>query len=377
MAFSWLACCTTRDGHGLETRCIPVLAKCIEEEDDDLEFFDCVDCPRKLAALQKLECSTNDDESPKRRVLSLTYLLRTLRRRRRKLAGYKDEDEDEQEGDHTARAACDHVDRQLARECGDPIAIGVVLDKTRAVWKQRLEEMREDMKLDTELKWVTPSTAHRMLKANMDKTQEAAAMFVAALDIRSRYRQLFETMKHDNLMDLRVFRRDTSQRPVIYGCMRNQTASLGACMNQVMATFETACRLAGEHGTVNFIMDVHGLQPSLNCDSSAMKEMSDILGTVFAERASRVIIVDFSRCAQFLWYLLRPMLRPATREKFSFVSKDQALELARDLFDAEGLRSLRETFEINRDPKATIEQRMAHADKTKLEQAETFLDTRS
>lgn len=68
---------------------------------------------------------------------------------------------------------------------------------------------------------------------------------------------------------------------------------LAVVRDQLLVTFEAACRLAGDMGTVAFVVDMHGLQPHLNLDMRAMKATADMLGTVYAERICRNACVCF------------------------------------------------------------------------------------
>merc|ERR1712048_594360 len=111
---------------------------------------------------------------------------------------------------------------------------------------------------------------------------------------------------------------------------------------------------------------MHGLRPHLNMDFAALKDLTDILGTVYAERIFKIIIVDFSSAANAAWWMLKPMLRPVTREKFNFVGEREAKELSREMFDTATCQCICTTFDVNRDPNKTAEDRALHARRTNL-----------
>jgi len=250
------------------------------------------------------------------------------------------------------------------RDCADLAGAQAVLQKAREEWCQRMVQLRKEAEAD--LEWANLPTAIRMLRANIGDVQKAVKMFVQALELRSQHEQLFRTMRCENRSDIRIIGRDLEGHPVVYMCARSQTESLAVMRDQVLVTFEAACRLAGDLGTIAFVIDMHGLQPHLYMDFKAMKGLTDMLGTVFAERICRITIVDFSRAAQALWWALKPMLAPATKEKFAFVNQAQARVFCKPLVDESLYNDLCRSMEINRDPASTVEQRAEHAQKTTL-----------
>jgi hypothetical protein len=227
-------------------------------------------------------------------------------------------------------------------------------------------EKEKGMAGSPELEWATLSNAHRMLRANTFDVQKAVAMFLQALELRQRDRQLYQSMHCEARSDLRIVGRDTQGHPAVYMCARSQQDSLRAIRDQCVVTFEAACRLTDEAGRVFFIFDMHGLQPQLNMDLLAIRDLADTLGTVYAERILRIMIVDFSRAAQAIWWMLKPMLSPVTRDKFNFVGRKKAEELCREYFDEEVFEKIQQSFQINRDPKSTAEERALHARRTTM-----------
>jgi hypothetical protein len=262
---------------------------------------------------------------------------------------------------------CSHVDLVAAR---------AVLERTREQWVERMARLvprsgpagkGTDKGMGSpELDWATLSTADRMLRAMSGDVQKAVAMFLQALELRQRDRQLYQSMHCEPRSDLRIIGRDALEHPTVYMCAGSQQEPLRAIRDQCVVTFEAACRLTSDQGRVFFIFDMHGLSPKLNWDPLAMKDLADTLGTVYAERILRIMIVDFSRAAQAIWYVLKPMLAPATREKFNFVGRDKAERLCRQYFDDEVFERIQQSFEINRDPKSTAEDRALHASNTTM-----------
>mmetsp|Transcript_66864 Transcript_66864/g.186874 ORF Transcript_66864/g.186874 Transcript_66864/m.186874 type:complete len:335 (-) Transcript_66864:102-1106(-) len=250
----------------------------------------------------------------------------------------------------------------LARDCSDIHLAQLVLKHARDEWCRRVIKLRREA--EVELEWANIATARRMLKANMDDAQKAVQMFVTALELRAQHPQLFRSMRCEVRSDVRIIGRDLQGHPIIYMCARSQSEGLAVVRDQLLVTFEAACRLAGDMGTVAFVVDMHGLQPHLNLDMRAMKATADMLGTVYAERICRITIVDFSRAAQAVWWMLKPLLRPVTKEKFAFINAAQAREYYEHLVDKETHETMCQTIAMNRDPSSTAEERAAHASKT-------------
>mmetsp|Transcript_30810 Transcript_30810/g.89538 ORF Transcript_30810/g.89538 Transcript_30810/m.89538 type:complete len:376 (+) Transcript_30810:109-1236(+) len=361
MAPSWLACCVVREagcyertsGCGAVVPAMAVLPKVGDEggadkrsaEDEDL-FLDCVESEAELAALLGMQLPPPQEEPRARRKASGAW-------RRPQLDGLFSNDDGRPGG------CCNDL---ATRECTDLIAAQAVLNTAREEWCQRMLKLRREA--EAELEWANLPTARRMLKANIGDAQKAVQMFLQALEMRAQYAQLFRTMHCEERCDMRIFGRDIEGHPIVYMCARNQTESVRLVRDQFLITFEAACKLAGDMGTVAFVVDMHGLQPHLNMDLKALKDLSDLLGTVFAERIRRITVVDFSRAAQAIWWMLKPLLRPATKEKFAFVSRAQAEKMMEQQYDADLLESMRDTLAINRDPHSTDEERMQQARRT-------------
>lgn len=324
MALQWTACCCVRDTDFNERG--PLLS--FEEE----VFYDCIETPRELV-------HGREDLASTRVVLEST---------REALAGRPDF-----RGDPAARDCM--VDLAKAR---------AVLESTREEWSRRVMDLRT--KAGPELEWATLPTARRFLKANIGDVQKAVKMFLEALEVRARDRQLFQTLHCEAHSDLRILGRDLDGLPVVYMCCRSQTAPLGSVRDQLIVTLEKACKLTTEMGTVAFIVDMHGLQPHLIADIKAIKDLANVFGTVYAERICRITIVDFPLAARAVWWMVKPIFSEVTRQKFAFVSHAQALELCQRQLTDRLYMCLRRTFEVNRDPNSTPEERAMHAHCTSM-----------
>mmetsp|Transcript_16987 Transcript_16987/g.36593 ORF Transcript_16987/g.36593 Transcript_16987/m.36593 type:complete len:353 (+) Transcript_16987:150-1208(+) len=248
-----------------------------------------------------------------------------------------------------------------ARDCTDLALARSVLQRTHEEWSRRINDLRHG---STELEWATLPTAVRMLKANVNDAQSAVQMFIQALELRAKERRLFQTLHCETRSDARIIGRDSNGHPVVYVCAKSQAGPLSALYEQFIITFESACKMAGDLGTVTFVVDMYGLQVHLNMDLKVAKALSVMLGTVFAERIGRIVVVDFSRAAAVLWCMAKPLMKPSTQKKFAFVTQAQAKDLNAQLFPSELAACLAETMQVNRDPKLTAEDRAAHARKT-------------
>lgn len=338
MVLSWLVCCAVREDEATTTRPAVIPVMCYNPRgrklhEDPMMFFDCAETEAELAALKSWRPLTDCHAT-------------------------KAAESDQSEG---GRPDCCSALAPLG--CAELAAAAAVLEHTREQWSQRVIDLR---KSGPELEWATLSTARRMLRANIGDAQKAVAMFLQALEFRKRDRTLFQTMRCEAWSDIRVFGRDSEAHPVVYMCAGSQTAPLRSIRDQFVVTFEAACKLTSEDGTVVFVVDMHGLKPHLNMDFSAIKDLADTLGTVYAERIFRIIIVDFSRAAQAVWWMLKPLLSPATRRKFAFVNEKQARELCQTDFDPANYERICSTFRINRDSNCTMEERALHARRTTL-----------
>jgi hypothetical protein len=396
---SWFACCTSRDNDGEDS---PLLfgeksfAFLSPDEfltaydDDSLEFFECFETSWELAAANAETRSSSSSGSGvisgKCRLIAndamqklrggvdrVKRLVRFSYQATKGTLKFKDEDEQEEAIQDLAECA------GLTRDCTgalDPEAVRLVLEEVRERWKNRMAELRQEVRelgeATPELKWANIATARRMLSAHKDiqeakkQAGEAVELFIKALEFRARDRQLFETMKFEPASDMRVIAQDLQAHPVVYLWAGSQTAPLKKLRDQFMVSFEAACRIAGDDGQISFVIDMNGLQLGINTDMGAIRELSEILGTVYAERICKITIVDFSMAAQVGWSLLKKCLKPATAKKFDFVNKSQAVELLRPQFDAESYKSICDLFKMNRNRNATAEERFEMAQRTNI-----------
>lgn len=332
---SWISCCVVRDE--ADTQWVQPLCSGRERDDgasceNESAFHDCCETENELRALHIAEAA----EQHRQKELSVSRKEETWN--------------------------CVHDCRDLPRGCTDLAAAAAVLERTREQWNKRVAQMT----MGPELEWATIYTSKRMLRANIGDAQKAVEMFLQALEFRAKDRKLFQTMKCEPRSDMRIVGKDNQEHPVVYMCARSQTEPLRSIRDQFVLTFEAACKQTTEEGTVVFIVDAHGLRPHLNMDFAAMKDLADYLGTVYAERIFKIIIVDFSRAAQAAWWMLKPMLCENTRRKFAFVSERKARELIREDCDNATFERICQIFEINRDPNSTAEERALFARRTTL-----------
>ncbi|CAE8652707.1 unnamed protein product, partial [Polarella glacialis] len=164
--------------------------------------------------------------------------------------------------------------------------------------------------------------------ATQGDQQQAVKMLLQALEIRRRDGILYQTLRYEALVDMRIIGHDHLQRPVIYFCAASQSDGLASIRDQIIVIFEGACRLSSEQsdGQVVLVVDMHGFHPRLNADFSSLKDLAETLGCVFAERIRRIVIVDFSRAATTVWWIIKPLLSHVTQNKFAFLGLKDARE---------------------------------------------------
>lgn len=253
------------------------------------------------------------------------------------------------------------------RDCSDLALARAVLESTREEWCKKVVDLDVVLRKDCpELQWATIPAARRFLKANIGQKKMAVKMFVQALELRFRDRKLYQTMRCEARSDVRVMGLDLEGHPVIYMCARSQTQPLHMLRDQIILTLEAACKLVSEMGKIAFVFDMHGLQPRLSMNITTLKDLSDVLGTVYAERICRVTVVDFSRPAQTLWWMLKPLMTETTKKKFAFVRESQARDTFRKQLGQQLYERVCRTFEINRDPNSTPQERDLQARRTTM-----------
>mmetsp|Transcript_23845 Transcript_23845/g.80536 ORF Transcript_23845/g.80536 Transcript_23845/m.80536 type:complete len:432 (-) Transcript_23845:116-1411(-) len=249
--------------------------------------------------------------------------------------------------------------------------------KVRQEWEKKLEcKEKLDERVQQNLQdgfheleeWTTDEICLRMLRAVVGDEKQASAMLVKAIECRVRDRELYSTLTCEVCHDVRVIGRDRDHRPVVYMCARNQTKTLKDCESQLALAFEAAVRLSeGEgNGRVLFIADMHGFSTKLNCDPYAYKELGGTFGTVFADRFSYILIVDFSFLAQSLWAMARPLISERTQKKINFVNNRKARELCEEKLTTHTFNRVVSAFDINRAKGITAEEREEHARRTSI-----------
>lgn len=172
--------------------------------------------------------------------------------------------------------------------------------------------------------------------------------FLQAMEIRLRDRRLYTTLQFEKRCDMRIIGYDKENRPVLYFCALSQKDWLSSIKDQFLATFEAARRMSSTDGRIVCIVDMYGLQPRLNADYTAVKDLADSMGCVFAERMARIIIVDFSTAAQTIWWMLKPFLSEVTQRKFSFISARKAKDLVLNELEEATVKKVLKSFEVNR-----------------------------
>ncbi|CAE7710897.1 unnamed protein product [Symbiodinium sp. CCMP2456] len=251
-----------------------------------------------------------------------------------------------------------------------PVLKEEVLDQ----WRRRMEEGDLDEQLQKQLhagfpeleEWTSLSTVRRMLRASQGNLAQATPMLMKAIECRVRERELFQCMRCKAACDMRIIGRDRQNRPTIYISARSQTEPLRALIPQVFLAFEAATRLAQEDGQAILVADMIQLQPHLNMDLFAFKDLANNFGVVFADRLNCILIVDFSWVAQAVWSTLKPFLSERTQRKINFLSEAKARSFVSQNFSAATRDRIFSSFDINRDELSTQEDRFAHALRTAI-----------
>ncbi|CAK9076126.1 CRAL-TRIO domain-containing protein C3H8.02 [Durusdinium trenchii] len=194
----------------------------------------------------------------------------------------------------------------------------------------------------------------------------AVPMLMKAIECRVRERELFQSMRCKVACDMRIIGRDRENRPVIYLSARSQTEHLRELIPHVFLAFEAASRLAQEDGQAILVADMIQMQPSLNMDPFAFKDLANNFGVVFADRLKCILIVDFSFIAQAVWSTLRPFLSERTQKKINFVNEAKARIIVKETFTAPTQDRVFSSFDINRDELSTSEDRFSHALRTAI-----------
>mmetsp|Transcript_419 Transcript_419/g.866 ORF Transcript_419/g.866 Transcript_419/m.866 type:complete len:388 (-) Transcript_419:152-1315(-) len=252
--------------------------------------------------------------------------------------------------------------------------VAVLKDEILELWKKRLQDGDIDEELQKQLQdgfpeleeWTSLSTVRRMLRASQGNLAQSSVMLMKAIECRVRERELFQTMRCKVACDMRIIGRDHKNRPTIYMSARSQTEPLRVLIPHVFLAFEAATRLAQEDGQAILVADMISLQPQLNMDPFAFKDLANNFGVVFADRLNCILIVDFSWVAQAVWSTLKPFLSERTQRKINFLSEAKARTFVSQNFSAPTRDRIFSSFDINRDELSTQEDRFAHALRTAI-----------
>eukprot|EP00440_Ansanella_granifera_P042791 gb/GFBE01046390.1/.p1 GENE.gb/GFBE01046390.1/~~gb/GFBE01046390.1/.p1 ORF type:complete len:407 (+),score=95.30 gb/GFBE01046390.1/:1-1221(+) len=247
-------------------------------------------------------------------------------------------------------------------------------ESVRSVWRQRVESGDLEERIQVQLKegfpelddWTNLETVRRMLRASNGNIDQSKTMLVKAIACRVRERELFRSLHCKVACDMRIIGRDKENRPTIYMCARSQNDPIRNLIPQVFVAFEAATRLAMADGQAVLVADMHQLQPRLNMDAFAFRELADNFGVVFADRLKKIIIVDFSFLAQAVWSLLKPILSERTQNKINFLSEAKARSYVAEHFGGPTSDRILSAFDINRDKSSSAEDRALHARRTSI-----------
>lgn len=214
--------------------------------------------------------------------------------------------------------------------------------------------------------WATVDVAKRMLRATAGDEAMATQMLLSAVGLRVRDRRLIRSMQCKIACDARIIAKDLEDRPTVWMSAKSQSEPLKEIRDQLVLAFEACCQMQKEEDTVNIIADMTGFNARLNLDVFTLKELSDSLGTVYADKIHKIVVVDFSRAAQMVWMTIKPLMSARTQQKFAFVNAAEAKKLLQQFYDAEDYKRIVSSFEVNRDKSKTWEDRMIHAKQTKV-----------
>jgi len=161
---------------------------------------------------------------------------------------------------------------------------------------------------------------------------------------------------------------DLQKHPLVYLCGRNQVGPLKDLKDQITLAFDAACDLSDENdnGRMVLIADMHGFSASLNSDTSAMKEIAGRLGTVYADRLSLILIVDFSIFVRGIWYIVQPWLTERTLNKIIFLCKAELIQFLKRECEPEVAEKIGSFVHMNRSPSSSPEARARLAQQTSI-----------
>mmetsp|Transcript_117024 Transcript_117024/g.342752 ORF Transcript_117024/g.342752 Transcript_117024/m.342752 type:complete len:371 (-) Transcript_117024:147-1259(-) len=351
------ACCVKRDSDGKEILERRNSWQSVNDPDDFLTFFDCVE----------------GDEAPQDQVSvrrTGSFEVVSLRKPTWQALGG---------GRADAVQCAQHLEAVPESPCAaaepvDEDAVHRVAGSTRERWLDRSSGGDLDEELCQRLRqgfpeleeWTAPSTVRRMLRAACGDEAQAAEILDKAINCRVRRRVLFQTMRCPLTCDARVIGMDLQRRPVVYINTSSQIAPLSEMLPQLFLSFEAAVRIGHPEGQIVLIADMTGLKVRLNMDRHAVREFSDSFGTVFADRLNFILVVDFSFVAQTLWSLCQPFMSERTRSKIQFVNEEQARRACRERLTRGTCERALSALDIYRDTTSTPAEREAHAKRTSI-----------
>mmetsp|Transcript_74003 Transcript_74003/g.216803 ORF Transcript_74003/g.216803 Transcript_74003/m.216803 type:complete len:391 (+) Transcript_74003:80-1252(+) len=254
-------------------------------------------------------------------------------------------------------------------------SVEIVTTRVRKAWKARQDAAREEdcthllgsepIMGGPELnEWTELPVVRRMLRAGAGNVDQASDTLLKAIECRVRERTLFRRLWCEVVCDARVIGRDICSRPVVYICSRSQTAPLDEMASQLFLAMEAAVLLSRGDGQVALVADMFKFKTSLNMDATSLKRIADTFSSVFAERFNVIMIVDFSFLAQGIWAILKPMVSEKTRRKMHFIGEAKARQEVEERFAPATRDRILASFDINRDPASTEQDRHQHALKT-------------
>jgi hypothetical protein len=216
--------------------------------------------------------------------------------------------------------------------------------------------------------WASSEHAGRMLRAEVQNKKVATERLIKAIEMRVRGREIYSTYHCEMLGgDIRVLGRDRERRTVIYMCANNQTMPIMSCIPQILITIESAIKLSESRDSkICLVADMHNFRSSYNFDLSAFKKIGEYLGSVYADRMSFIMIVDFSTLVRMGWNMIKPLLNERTQSKISFKTEAQARTKLSEVLEKPTFARIETAFDINRDPRSTAEERNEHAKRTSI-----------
>jgi len=198
----------------------------------------------------------------------------------------------------------------------------------------------------------------RLLHKYEGDMQKSAAMLERALIWRQQHERLITLREFKEASDLRIIGCDSSGRPILYQCARNQLLPNSQGLDQyVVRMLQAIDVMPAGVSTMTHIWDMHGLRIMLNLNPAAVLALLRVLEAYFAERMHQLIILDVPRTAQFLVDAVWPLVPESTRRKVAFLNADAALLRLETSCGAGVFSRICLVVHENRDPQLSLEQR--------------------